>query len=363
MQEALDRLKLLENELRDVDPSRWTQVEVWGDKALPTIMKHCSEHIERFNNLLKKPAYPAVGAMVGVRRPEQGGGRYIFSPEKYAVDHANWAAHKRRNEQQSRNVAAAYNQNCKTAHERIIAFLDGLIYEMNSPQSTSSIRISGNTTGSTIVAGDGNSINTQVSQHPSDSETRPKRKLLILAANPKNSARLRLDEEVRDISDGLHRSRHRDDFEMIQRWAVRPRDFQRAMLEECPQLVHFSGHGDGEEGLYFEDAAGHPKPVPGKALASLFKLFSQKTQIECVVLNGCYSQAQAAEIVAHVPYVVGMKQAVGDQAAIEFAVGFYEALGNGEPIEFAFKCGKVAMELNSTGYAEMPLLLSRSVDE
>jgi len=28
------------------------------------------------------------------------------------------------------------------------------------------------------------------------------------------------------------------------------------MLEETPQIVHFSGHGKGQEGLMFEDETG-----------------------------------------------------------------------------------------------------------
>ena len=229
---------------------------------------------------------------------------------------------------------------------------------MHHSQSHRSIRIDGNTTSSTIIAGDGNSINTQTSPSHLTSQASPQRKLLILAANPKDSTRLRLDEEVRDISEGIKRSYHRDDFEIIQRWAVRPRDFQRAMLEETPQLVHFSGHGGGEAGLYFENEGGQTQRVSGEALASLFKLFAQKSQIECVVLNGCYSQEQATAISAHVPYVVGMQKVIGDQAAIEFAVGFYDALGNGESVDFAFESGKVAMALNSTGYTEIPVLLT-----
>ena len=54
-------------------------------------------------------------------------------------------------------------------------------------------------------------------------------KILILAANPNDTTRRRLDEEVRDISHGLERARHRDEFKIAQRWAVRPRDLQRAM--------------------------------------------------------------------------------------------------------------------------------------
>ena len=227
----------------------------------------------------------------------------------------------------------------------------------DSAQPNRSIHIGGNATGSVIISGDDNRLNAQTVRPAASEEAPMGRKLLILAANPKSSTRLRLDEEIRDISEGLKRARHRDAFEMAQRWAVRPRDFQRAMLDESPQLVHFSGHGEGESGLYFEDEVGNPKLVTGAALASLFKLFSQKTQIECVVLNGCYSQIQAEAISAHIPYVVGMQQSVGDKAAIEFAVGFYDALGNGESVDFAFELGKVAMELSSTGYVEMPVLL------
>ncbi|MEL6939702.1 MAG: CHAT domain-containing protein, partial [Cyanobacteria bacterium J06598_1] len=161
------------------------------------------------------------------------------------------------------------------------------------------------------------------------------------------------------ISEGLKRAEHRDAFEIAQRWAVRPRDFQRAMLEELPQIVHFSGHGEGEAGLYFEDEVGAPKLVAGSALASLFRLFSLKAKIECVVLNGCYSAVQATAITQHVPYAIGMTDKVGDKAAIEFVVGFYDALGNGESVEFSFEMGKVAMELNATGYEEMPLLLAK----
>ena len=355
MQEVLDRLKSLESELRGLNPYPWGHVEVWGDKALPTIVKHCPEHTEKFNSLLEKPSYPA-STMVVKRRPKRGA---IFgSEQRYASESAEWAESDRQNKQQLKTTAAAYNHNCKVAQERILSFLSGIIHEMSSSPSTRSINISGNTTGSTIISGDGNSINTQTSQHSSASETRFKRKLLILAANPRDSTRLRLDEEVRDISEGLKRSRHRDDFEIIQRWAVRPRDFQRAMLEEAPQLVHFSGHGDENAGLYFENEAGKTQRVSGEALASLFKLFAQRSHIECVVLNGCYSQAQATEITAYVPYVVGMQQTVGDQAAIEFAVGFYDALGNGESVDFAFESGKVAMALHSTGYTEMPRLLT-----
>ena len=182
------------------------------------------------------------------------------------------------------------------------------------------------------------------------------RKILVLSANPKDTARLRLAEEVRDIREGLERSRHRDQFDLVSEWAVRPRDLQRAMLEQLPQIVHFSGHGS-EEGLFFEDTVGNSKLISHSALASLFRLLAQRVQIDCVVLNGCYSEGQAVAIAQHAPYVIGMRQSVEDDAAIEFAVGFYDALARGDSVEFAFESGKVAMELNGTGGEDLPVLV------
>ena len=169
-----------------------------------------------------------------------------------------------------------------------------------------------------------------------------KKTILILAANPQNTNRLRLDREVREIDDGLRRSRYRNRFQIEQRWAVQPRDVQRAMLEVKPQIVHFSGHGEGEAGLVFQDVMGQTKLVSSEALAGLFGRVADR--VECVLLNACYAEAQANAIVQHINYVIGMKQAVRDDVAIAFAVGFYEGLGSGLSIEAAFEKGQQAIQ-------------------
>lgn len=165
----------------------------------------------------------------------------------------------------------------------------------------------------------------------------PTKTILILAANPKSTTSLRLDQEVRDISESLRRSQHRERFTLVQRWAVRPRDVQSAILEVNPEIVHFSGHGSGEDGLVFEDEVGKTKFVDAESLAGLFELVA--SEIECVILNACYSEVQAEAIAQHISYVIGMNQAIGDSAALEFAFGFYDALGGGRDFEFAYKWG------------------------
>ncbi|MDJ0677379.1 MAG: TIR domain-containing protein [Calothrix sp. MO_167.B42] len=188
------------------------------------------------------------------------------------------------------------------------------------------------------------------------------KKILFLSSNPKTTKYLRLDEEIREIDAGLMQARHRDKFVLEQKWAVRPRDIQRAMLDINPQIVHFSGHGMGDEGLVFEDETGQAKLVDGEALAGLFDLFAD--QIECVLLNGCYSEVQAEAIAQHVNYVIGMKNEIGDKAAIEFAVGFYDALGSGRSVEFAHKFACAAIRLAGIPEHLTPVLKKKpSTDE
>ncbi|MGP1385365.1 MAG: pentapeptide repeat-containing protein [Thainema sp.] len=190
--------------------------------------------------------------------------------------------------------------------------------------------------------------------------------ILVLAANPKGTRPLRLGEEVKKIQTGLERSKYRESFHLEQRWAVTVTDVRRALLDCHPQIVHFCGHGVGvdaadnaltstrkftivqdsaiePEGLMFEDETGQSKLVSATAIAALFALFSD--QIECVVLNACYSDIQADAIVQHIPYVVGMNQSIGNQAAIEFAVGFYDALLAGQSIKFAYDMGCSAIQM------------------
>jgi hypothetical protein len=184
------------------------------------------------------------------------------------------------------------------------------------------------------------------------------KKILLLSANPLDTTQLRVDEEMREIKEGLKRSKHRENFVIETGQAVRYRDIRRAILDFEPNIVHFSGHGDGEEGLIFEDETGESKLVKAEALARLFELFAD--EIECVVLNACYSQIQAKAIARHISYVVGMNKAIGDQAALEFAVGFYDGLGAGKSVTFAYKLGCNSIEIAGIPQHLTPQLLSNS---
>nr|MBW4597454.1 CHAT domain-containing protein [Brasilonema angustatum HA4187-MV1] len=195
------------------------------------------------------------------------------------------------------------------------------------------------------------------SAQPDDENNRDVKTILILAANPAGTSRLQLDKEIREIDEGLKRGNKREQFKLEKIGAVRQRDFYRAILDYEPQIVHFSGHGGGVDGIVLENEADEPAFLNADELASMFKLFAREMVIECVLLNACYSEVQAKAISQHVNYVIGMNRTIGDKAAIAFSVAFYDALAAGKQMEFAYELGR--LRLISYSEQQTPVLLKK----
>ncbi len=174
-------------------------------------------------------------------------------------------------------------------------------------------------------------------------------KILILASNPRKD--LNLDREIRDLKDAIVKSRGRQEFQVEDALAVRVGELQDLLFRHQPQIVHFCGHGSGQQGLVFEGNDGGEQWVRADALSDLFRLFSRN--VGCVLLNACYSEEQANAIVNHIDYVIGMNQEIRDDAAIAFSKGFYRALGYDCSIEEAYEFGKNAIQLEISGSSKV----------
>jgi hypothetical protein len=212
--------------------------------------------------------------------------------------------------------------------------------------------------GDKIQSGDNSTIISRSTiNSPKETSIIMKEKILFLTSNPSDTSRLRIDKEVRDIGEGLRRANKRDTFDFEVKLATRPRDLSRAILDENPQILHFSGHGE-VEGILLEDENGTSKIVTTEALSGLFSLFGDT--IKCVILNSCYSESQAKEISKHIPFVIGMSKAVPDNTAIAFATSFYDAIGAGREIEFAFKFAITNIGLGGLTGIQIPVLLKKS---
>jgi hypothetical protein len=185
-------------------------------------------------------------------------------------------------------------------------------------------------------------------------------KILFLAANPSDTPRKRLGEEIRTIDERLRLSELRDLFEIAQHWAVRISDLQSYLLRHEPDIVHFSGYGSSASEILLEDRSGKSKPVGIAPLSELFSIL--KDNLRCVVLNACYSERQARAITKHIECVIGMPKEISQSAAISFVASFYQALGYGKSIRTAFALGCNQMLMEGFSKAAMPRLETRNAD-
>ncbi|MGK7928980.1 MAG: CHAT domain-containing protein [Spirulina sp.] len=196
--------------------------------------------------------------------------------------------------------------------------------------------------------------NTQLDSDRHQSHLLAQEKILILAANPRNTTRLRLDEEMREIYAVLAAARKQGTIALEQRWAARFSDLQEALFYFQPTIIHFAGHGGGNEGLAFEDETGDIQLVKAQTLLRLLKPFS--SHIKCVILNAPYSQVQARVLSSIINYVIGLPNVIFDKDCVAFSRSFYRAIGADLSFEKAYDLGCTELSLYGILEEDFPIL-------
>ena len=179
-------------------------------------------------------------------------------------------------------------------------------------------------------------------------------KILFLSANPILTSRLQLDEEVRAITEKIRATEFRDTLDLFSAWAVRPQDILLLLNIHKPHIVHFSGHGSKDGNLVLVDSDKRGALVSAHALKEVFTVL--KDNIRLVIFNACYSSPQAVATSKIIDCVIGMHQAIGDQAAIIFAASLYQAIGFGRSVQNAYDQGKAALLLEGIDEEKTPRL-------
>ncbi len=162
--------------------------------------------------------------------------------------------------------------------------------------------------------------------------------ILFLAANPTDLDHLQSDQEMKRVQLELLMGEHSSQYELRFCPAAQIEDITRDLTRYRPRIVHFSGHGDRDGYLNVEDETRGHAPVPAEGMAAILENY--RATVRCVILNACYSVLPAESIARHIQYVIAMRRAIGDEAAITFSVGFYQAIAGGLPVASAFMQGR-----------------------
>jgi hypothetical protein len=188
----------------------------------------------------------------------------------------------------------------------------------------------------------------------------PRIKILVLAANPIGTPFFHFPEELHRISRSVLLGKEERNFEVREDTATRVADLQRHLFEFEPSIVHLSAHTDPKAGLLLMDEAGKAKAVTVNGLKEVFALHNQ--YIRCVVINSCNSKQFAEAIAEEIDCVIGMSEAIKDEAAMIFSAAFYKALSYRQSVQTAFKSGLAELELERQTSSHIPILVSLRKD-
>jgi len=179
-------------------------------------------------------------------------------------------------------------------------------------------------------------------------EHKDQTKILFVAANPDDQSRIQTDREHRLIKAELERGGQRDRFLFLQpQFAVTITELVRA-ISHRPNIIHFSGHGNAD-GIIITTEDNRTQPMSISVLQRLFRPLRNVAEI--VILNACYTAAQAQVISEFGMYVVGNNLPIADPAAISFSQGFYLGLGEGKSFEAAFNDAMIVVETQNPSAA------------
>jgi CHAT domain-containing protein len=168
-------------------------------------------------------------------------------------------------------------------------------------------------------------------------------RILFLSANPWTTSRILVDEEAREIFERIQEGPFREWFELHKHTATRAIDLQRLLLMHKPHIVHFSGHGSKKHKIILGGAPGRGKTVDQQGLVEVLALYN--CHLRLVLLNACFTKAQARSIAEVIDYSVGTGKGIGDKGGVAFAGAFYRALSFGKSIREAFNSAKAELVL------------------
>lgn len=182
--------------------------------------------------------------------------------------------------------------------------------------------------------------------------------LLFLSANPDPQAPLNVEREENRINVVRNASKHQAHVRIECLPDVDLHEFARRLRLHRPTIVHFSGHGRNDGSLTMRDHNGATYDMDPRGLARLLAV--QKATIRLVVLNACFSGELADLLISDLDCVIGMRDAVNDDAAILFAQAFYSALFDGNSVHDAFETSAAPVTARYHDEGDIPVLRTKA---
>lgn len=169
-------------------------------------------------------------------------------------------------------------------------------------------------------------------------------KVLFISADPKNSKIIRILEECKIIKKELE-SDINEKFYFNPEYLVTADELTGYISRFQPKIVHFSVRGSNVKRIKIPINDEEEISIEPELLGNIFDVF--KEFVQCVILNGCYTDDYAKAIGQYIKCVVGTKgiDKKADEVSLKFAQGFYRGIGRVGNIGSALKLGEIQVEL------------------
>lgn len=171
--------------------------------------------------------------------------------------------------------------------------------------------------------------------------------LLLLATNSVDTVDPRVADEIRGIDNVIQAAIHRDSFERLQHSGLRLSDITKLLLRHEPHILHISGHAKPTEGLVLDDDNSNIAKVKCDQLVKLILSSADNARLRLVFFSFCYSEACATEILAKIPFAVGVTDEISADSLLHFSKAFYEALGPNKSVQGAFDNARAWLKTQS----------------
>jgi hypothetical protein len=183
-------------------------------------------------------------------------------------------------------------------------------------------------------------------------------KILILSANTEDSQRIRIDMEYKSIEEELKTAVKKGQIKIYFKHAVDLDSLMNAIIETSPKILHFSGHGS-IDGIELE---GHNQSffLRNESLLKLIETLAK--ELECIVLNSCFSSGQAMRLSEKIDVVIGMGDSINDESALLFSKGFYKGVSARLSYAKCFELGKQMITTYDYNESEIPKLYFKNIN-
>jgi CHAT domain-containing protein len=134
--------------------------------------------------------------------------------------------------------------------------------------------------------------------------------ILFFAANADPERLLAIGREHDAIDRSIRSSQYRDHFLLVTKLGGRFGDLHQALLDHCPEVVHFACHGSDRAELLLAGDDGGVASVPPSVLSETFRVLQDNMNLKLVTFNACFSGAQAEAVRESVRLAIGMERPI-----------------------------------------------------